>query len=319
MHVKRSLPIVATFVVSLAVTIALLVAWVVYIVRAASQISHLADRVGVSASENVHWILLAVGCFLFALLLAGLTYQLAQALAARRYLLKQDEFVSNVTHELKSPLAAIRLHAQTLQQAGLTDTDRERSTGFIVQQAERMSRLVDNVLESSRMLARRKGLELEPVALRPFFTGYLEEVGPRVESRGVVLDAAVDTAATVLATEEALTRVLDNLLDNAARFSGPGGEVRCRVWDEGPVARIAVEDDGAGIPRRELTRIFDRFYQAGPRSDARRAGSGLGLSIVSELVREMRGEVQAFSQEGRPGTRFVIELPRVEPARGEAR
>lgn len=313
MQVKRSLPIVATFVISLAVTIALLIAWVVYIVRSASEISHLAGRVGVAPSEKIHWILLAVGCFLFALLLAGLTYQLAQALAARRYLLKQDEFVSNVTHELKSPLAAIRLHAQTLQLTGLTDADRMRSTGFIVQQSARMTRLVDNVLESSRMLARRTGLELEPVALRPFFTGYLEEVSPRIESRGVVLQATVDTAATVLATEEALTRVLDNLLDNAARFSLPGGRVRCLVADDDHFARITVEDDGVGIPNRELPRIFDRFYQAGPPSNARRAGSGLGLSIVAGLVREMRGEVEAFSQEGRPGTRFVIELPRVGP------
>jgi two-component system sensor histidine kinase VicK len=88
-----------------------------------------------------------------------------------------------------------------------------------------------------------------------------------------------------------------------------GGEIRCRVVDTTDTVRIEVEDDGIGIPRAELKKVFDRFYQIGRELSGRRGGTGLGLSIVWGLVRELRGQVRAFSHEGRPGTRFVVTLP----------
>lgn len=316
MHPKPRLPLVLVFILSLAAIIALLVTWVIYVVQSSSRLELLAGRVGVMASPSLRWWLLGAGCLLFILVLAGITYQLAQALAAHRYLVKQDEFISNITHELKSPLAAIRLHAQTLEQPGLGEEERRKSTRFILQQAERMGILVDNVLESSRLMVRRKRLELEPVDLPVFLREYLVRERPRIEARGVRLRDELRTTATVRASHDALHRVLDNLLDNAARFSDAGGEVRLRVWDEGSTVLLVVEDDGIGIPRWELKRVFDRFYQVGNEDSGRRTGTGLGLSIVYGLVREMGGAVRAVSQEGRPGTRFVVELPR-QPAREE--
>jgi two-component system phosphate regulon sensor histidine kinase PhoR len=258
---------------------------------------------------EVSWVLLGVGGSLFFFLIVGLTYQLAQALAARSYALKQEEFVSNITHEMKSPLAAIKLHAQTLEQDETTAELRRRSLAHIVRQADRMGTLVDNVLESSRLLSRKRRLELEPTDVAAFFADYLAAARAAAEHRGVRLRSEVGSRASVLATGEALRQVMDNLIDNAVRFSEPGGEVRCRVSDAGSLVRIEVEDDGAGIPKKELRRIFDRFYQAGRAGDPHRRGTGLGLSIVSGLAREMGGSARAFSQEGRPGTRFVVELP----------
>jgi two-component system phosphate regulon sensor histidine kinase PhoR len=313
---KRRTPILVAYVLSLIVTIALLVVWVVYVVSSVSHVRAMAGRVGV-ASENTHWVVLAVGCALFFLLIAGLTWQLAQTLASRRYVLKQEEFVSNVTHELKSPLAAIKLHAQTLLAGGLPPAQQARSLELVLQQADRMAKLVDDVLESSRLLARKRPLELAPLDVEGFFTGYFAEAAPRVEAQGVRLAWWLDSEARVLATSEALDRVMNNLLDNAARFSQKGGEVRCRVADENGRVRIEVADDGVGIPRKELPRVFDRFYQAGNERDGRRRGTGLGLSIVAGLVHEMRGRVEAFSPEGQPGATFVIELPALgERARG---
>lgn len=308
---KRSAPIIVTFVASLAVAVILLVVWVVFVVQAAARLNDLGDRVGVTTG-SFHWVILAVGCALFTLLIAGITHQLAQALAARRYSAKQEEFISNMTHEMRSPLAAIKLHAQTLQQPGLSPGEVARSTAFILQQADRLSGLVEKVLESSRLLARKHGLELVPVDVAGFFAGYLEEAEARTESHGVRLESRVTSRSRVMATEEALARVMDNLIDNAERFSRDGGEVRCRVDDRDRAVVIEVEDDGVGVPRSELRKIFDRFYQAGPARDGRRVGSGLGLSIVSGLVTAMGGKISAHSQEGRPGTRFLIELPRIE-------
>lgn len=313
MRRRRSIQLVTMYVCSLAATVSLLVVWVVYVVRSGTRLGAL----GLS-DEGINWPLLTVGCILLFFLIVALTYQLAQAVAARRYALKQEEFLSNVTHEMKSPLAAIKLHAQTLLQEEPAPEVRRRFLATIERQADRMEALVDSVLESSRLLASRRKLVLEPIELDAFLERYLATAIPHVESRGISLRGDLRARATVLASEEALHRVLDNLIDNAARFSRPGGEVRCRLTVAGELARIEVEDDGAGIPKRDLKRIFDRFYQSGRPGVAQRQGTGLGLSIVAGLVREMRGEVRAHSQEGRPGARLVVELPLATPSAARA-
>ena len=297
------------FVLSLATTITLLVGWVVYVVRSGSRFAPS------DPARGIHWLLLVLGCVLLFFLIVGLTYQLAQALAARRYAQKQDEFVANITHEMKSPLAAIKLHAQTLKrEADLSPELRRRFLSIIEQQTDRMASLVDAVLESGRLLAGKRKLELVPVEVAAFFRAYFAGARPHAESRGVHLETEVTTEAWILGTEEALRRVMDNLIDNAVRFSQPGGEVRCRVATDGTQVRIEVEDDGVGIPKKELPNIFERFHQAGRQGGPHGSGTGLGLSIVSGLVREMRGAVRAYSQEDRPGTRLVVELPVAEAA-----
>ncbi len=311
MRRKRSSQIITTYVVSLLTAIGLLVMWVIYVLRSGSMIDELASRLGRSPG-SLHWWVLALGCVMLTLVIFGLTYQLALTLSARRYSRQQEEFVANITHEMKSPLAAIQLHAQTLQQPQLSPLDHERSLGFILQQSERMSRLVDNVLESSRMIGRKRRLDLEPIALDHFFELYFAEARLRVASHGVRLTSHLNTRCEVMATTDALRRVMDNLIDNATHFSRRGGEVRCRVHDSSATVRIEVEDDGVGIPKAELKKIFSRFYQIGKEISGRRKGTGLGLSIVSGLVNQMRGTVRAFSQDGKPGTRFVIDLPKAE-------
>jgi signal transduction histidine kinase len=316
---KRSLPILASYVASILFTIVLLVLFVVYSTRASARLDELARVSGVrlaAAEAEPPWTLIAIGSVLFFLVLVGLTYQLAENFAARRYAAKQEEFVASITHELKSPLAAIQLHAQTLEQLDLSAADRARSLHFIREQVERMGKLVDNILESSRLVRRKVRLDLEPVALGAFLGRFAEEARHQYPPQGIRLRFEGSTDARVMATTEALRRVLGNLLDNAVRFSKPGGEVRCLVADRGPVVEVVVEDDGIGIPENELRKVFDRFYQIRREFGGRERGTGLGLSIVSGLVKEMRGSVRAETRPGRPGTTFVVTLPRLpaEPA-----
>jgi signal transduction histidine kinase len=307
MRSKRSIRIIVSYVLSLVVTLSLLVWWIVYVLQSSATINRFAERLGGGGTTS-HWLVLGIGCALFVILIVGLTFQLAHALAERSYSRKQEEFVSNITHEMKSPLAAIKLHAQTLQLADLPVGERQRSVGFVLQQVGRMETLVDNVLESSRLASRRR-LALEPVPLAQWCGPYFDEMRAVLETRGVVLSVEVRTSSVVMATPEALHRILTNLLENAARFSMRGGEVRCRVVDHPDEVFIVVEDDGVGIPRSELTKVFNRFHQIGKEISGRRGGTGLGLSIVWGLVRELKGRVRAFSQEGRPGTRFIVTLP----------
>lgn len=304
----RRTQIVASYILSLVVVLALLVLWVIYVVQSRARIDELAGRVGVSVGQ-AHWLVLAIGCGLALVLLIELTSQLASSFAERRYTQKHEEFLATVTHELRTPLAGIKLHAQTLERDDITPEELRRSVGFILAEAGRMEALVNDVLESSRLVARKKRLELFPLDLAEFFAGYVEETARRVEARGNRFTSEIETVATVQATEDALQRLMDNLVENAVRYSAPGAEIRCRVHDEDGRAVIEVEDEGVGIPKSELKKVFDRFYQVARQGDARRKGTGLGLFIVSGLVRELKGQVRAYSHDDRPGTCFRIELP----------
>lgn len=308
MRSRRSIRIIVSYILSLVVALSLLVWWIVYVLQSSATINRFAVRLGGGGTTS-RWLVLGLGCLLFVILIAGLTFQLAHALAERNYSRKQEEFVSNVTHEMKSPLAAIKLHAQTLQQTDLPPDERRRSLDFVLQQVGRMETLVDNVLESSRLAARKGRVELAPLRLADWCAGYFEEMRGVLDTRGVSLKTTVNTTAVVMATPDTLQRILTNLLENAARFSMRGGEIRCRVTDKAQAVCIEVEDDGVGIPRSELKKVFNRFHQIGTEISGRRGGTGLGLSIVWGLVRELKGQVRAVSHEGRPGTCFVVTLP----------
>jgi signal transduction histidine kinase len=307
----RARTFVVPYVLSLVVVIAVLVMWIVYGVSSGSRLAELAGRVGASG-PTWPWAILGIGCGLLGLLIVFVTHQLAGSLAEYRYARKQEEFVSTITHEMKSPLAAIRLHAQTLQE-DVTPDERARSVGYILRESERLGKLIDNVLESSRLVARKQPLALVPVAIAPLVGAFASEIRPRLAEHGVELELELETSANVRATEDGLQRVLTNLVDNALRYSARGGRIHLLASDAGGWVSLRVEDEGQGIPRSELGRIFERFYQIG-RDRGASPGTGLGLFIVSQLVEQMHGTVRASSREDRPGAVFTIELPVAEEA-----
>ncbi len=305
----RTRTFVIPYVLSLIVVIALLVVWVVYAIQSGGRLHEFAGRLGVTSPRSPG-IILAVGCALFALLIVFVTHQLARSLAEYRYARKQEEFVSGITHEMKSPLAAIRLHAETLEQDEV-DEDRRRSVSYILSEAQRLGRLIDNVLESSRLVARRQVFEPYEVEVVPFCGLFFAEIRPTVEGRNLVFVTEVDTNASILTTDEALRRVLTNLIENAVRYSASGGRVGCRVFERGEKVIFQVTDEGIGIPKSELNLIFDRFYRIGRDTHAEH-GTGLGLFIVSQLVEQMHGSVCARSRDSSPGTTFEVEVPVME-------
>ena len=299
------------YLAALAMTTALLVFWVVVVQRFNTEINQLLLRLGVEWNQ-FHWFIQTSGASLFFLVIVALTYLLAITLSERRYSRKQEDFLSHITHELKTPVAAIKLHGQTLEQGGLKDEERRQFLSYILQEADRVDSLVDKLLESSRLLAGSGAGELRPVQLREFFREYQEAVKGRFDLRKVDLTFEIQSRSVVMATTEALQRIMDNLIGNAVRFTDDGGQIVCEVRDGRSGPEIIVADTGVGIPKRELSRVFDRFYRLRRDIEKRRHGTGLGLAIVRSLVEEMRGQVRAFSREDRPGTRFEIRLPQVE-------
>ncbi len=304
------------YLLALAMTTALLVFWVLVVQRFKPEINQLISHFVVEWNY-FHWFIHSTGAVLFFLVIVALTFLLAVTLSERRYSRKREEFLSTATHELRSPVAAIKLHAQTLQQDDLEDDERRQSVGFIVHEAERVAHLVDDLLEASRILASNAPTELQPIHLDDFFREYEESVKDRFDLSKVQIHFEIRTRAVVMATSEALHRIMDNLIANALRFTDAGGEILCRVIDSHHSAQIVVADDGVGIPPSELKRVFDRFYQLrrGMGGRTLRGTVGLGLAIVRTLVEDMRGKIRAISGDDSPGTRFEIRLPHADPTK----
>lgn len=310
---QRNTPIFVIYLIyllALAMTTALLVFWVLIVQRFTPEINELVSRFGVEWN-HFHWFIGSSGAMLFFLVSVALTYLLAITLSERRYRVKQDFFLSNMSHELKSPVAAIQLHGQTLQVGDLEPHEVAEIADTIVGEAGRIGNLVDRLLESGRLASGKAAGELEPVDLRQFFHEYQEVVRRRFDLREIDLRFEIQTRSVVMATSETLQRVMDNLIDNALRFTEAGGRILCEVRDRPDGPEIVVADTGVGIPKTELTKIFERFHRLQREVHERKKGTGLGLAIVRGLVEEMRGRIRAISGDGEPGTRFEIRLPRL--------
>ena len=299
------------YILAIAMTTALLVFWVLVVQRFNEEINQMISRVMVEMN-HFHWFIQSTGAVLFFLLLLALTFLLAVTLGERRYSEKREELLSDLTHDLKTPVAAIRLHAQTLQQEDLTGDERQQSVLHVLNESERIGQMVDDLLEAGRLAGTT---ELRPIRLADFFQAYQDRVRGRFDLSQVDLQFDISSRAVVMATSNALERIMDNLIANALRFTDAGGEILCRVIDSHQSAEIIVADNGVGIPRSELGRIFDRFYQLRRRIGGRSVSgkAGLGLAIVRALVEDMRGKIRAVSGDDMSGARFEIRLPRARP------
>ncbi|HXG43524.1 MAG TPA: ATP-binding protein [Gemmatimonadales bacterium] len=227
----------------------------------------------------------------------------------RRLETVRRDFVANVSHELKTPLTSISGYAETLVHDAADPETARKFLQVILANARRMQRLVDGLLDLSRIESggwRPAPERLETAAVAREVLGLY---GDRAASRDVALQLEVEPGAEAMhADPDALRQVLSNLLDNALRYTPSGGRITVRAgrWDGG--VALSVQDTGSGITGDHLPRIFERFYRADPGRSREEGGTGLGLAIVKHLVEAHRGEVQAESQVG-TGTTITCWFP----------
>jgi two-component system phosphate regulon sensor histidine kinase PhoR len=217
------------------------------------------------------------------------------------------DFVANASHELRTPVASIRAAAETLLSGALDDHAAARGfVEIVARQAERLSRLTQDLLDLSRIESRQWTLATGPVDAAAVARAALEDVEAAAREKGLALSCEVPEGAIVRADARALEQVLVNLVDNAVKYTAAGSVTICAAREDREWI-LSVVDTGPGIERHHLARIFERFYRVDPGRSREAGGTGLGLAIVKHLVQGMSGEVGVESGSG--GTRFWVRLP----------
>ena len=244
---------------------------------------------------------------------------------------ERAEFISNISHELQTPIAILRGNVEVLQGGRATDAERATAERVIVSTLDGMSRLIGNVLESAKLKFSKKILYEQDIAVGMLLRETHEDCLLLPEDKGIRLLLEIDERAEddifVRGNRDRLKEVLFNLISNALKHTPCGGAIalrveRARATGATGVARITVEDSGCGIAPEELPHIFERFYRIEERTtdgSGRSAvpGTGIGLNICREIVEAHKGTITAESASGK-GSRFIISLPLSPPARAPA-
>ena len=219
------------------------------------------------------------------------------------------DFVANVSHELRTPLTIIGGFAETLQDRNVPAQMRAEFAKTIFANAQRMQRIVDELLDLSRIETGHWKPRPEAIRIADLAAEAFGRVAASAKEKGVTLDTAVDAGAqTIYADRTALEQILLNLVENAIRHTGEGGRITIRTLREGDGVSLSVVDTGTGIPPEHLPRIFERFYRADSGRSREAGGTGLGLAIVRHLVQAHGGSVRAESVVG-VGTTIRIFFP----------
>ena len=278
--------------------------------------------VGAAISLNIGWILitarqstfLVLGIISFALIIAGLiVYTVFLVLEIKRNE-EHDSFINAVTHELKTPIASMRLYLETLQSRDVDEQKRRQFYEVMLADADRLHRTVEQVLKAGAVSQKPKIIARAPVDITALAHECVQLAVSRhhLDAAAIALQAHDGNPLLVSGDAEELRTVVTNLLDNAVKYSGEAVRVTVSVAAPAPdTIWVRVQDQGVGIPHKQLKRIFNRFYRVQARGLKQIKGTGLGLYIVRSIARAHGGRVFAQSEgEGR-GSTFTLELPRL--------
>jgi signal transduction histidine kinase len=282
--------------------------------------------VALAVALNVGWIilnwrqgvLLFFGIVFFALIIAGMVVNTIFLVRELRHSEQHDSFINAVTHELKTPVASIRLHLETLQRRELPETQKQEFYQLMLSDTDRLTETVEQVLRAGRAGDKKAGRDKAEIDFGQLVRDCMDATRARhhLQPDAIRYEESSEASTNagglrVRGSEEDLRTAVSNVLDNAVKYSGESVDVRVRLEtpDEKRIV-LRVQDQGVGIPPDDMKRIFKRFYRVTHRSLAHVKGTGLGLFIVKAIAQKHGGKVFAESDGEGHGTTIVLELPR---------
>ena len=285
--------------VTVALSIALLVGWTLIILRN-WQLAQVTDNVWLLVSGILSFVVIATVLVLFVVFLAR------EITEVRR----QDSFVDSVTHELKSPLASLYLCLQTIERRELAEDQKRKLIEMMLDDVDRLSGFVDDVLEASRVAYGRRVYELRPIDVTELVRKSSERLEKRYRERQPTITVECDDGLILHTDATAIETIVMNLLDNAVKYSGDDAKISVRCWlHVNGKARLEVTDNGIGLEPKMKKRIFERFVRGHGEEVRQRRGTGIGLYVVSSLAKTLGGRVWAESPGLGSGSTMTVELP----------
>ena len=222
----------------------------------------------------------------------------------------KDEFLATMSHELRTPLTSILGWARLLGSNRLSEKEKERAVQVIQRNAEAQSKLIEDLLDVSRIITGKLRIEPQPVSFAALTESTINSLGPAIDAKELQLEKTIDPAAgPILGDPSRLQQIVANLLSNAIKFTPSGGRIDVRLLRYDSHVRLEIRDTGVGIPPEHLPHIFERFRQVDSSNVRAHSGLGLGLAIVDYLVRQQAGTVWAESGGVGKGATFTVEFP----------
>ena len=308
-------PITMIVVVQSAWTLAL-VFWIFFFIRRYNQVAELAHAKGLRVQDVASWAPLVVGLVLLGLIFAG-TLALILWLT-RQFLLNRQmrEFLSFVSHEVRTPITSIRVMLETMRDNPLDARERDEFIDNMLQDTDRLSRQISLILDVSRLERGRLPMRRDAIEMDDLARRYVESRAASPSAGAHELRSGELARSVVLGDRDLLRAVVDNLVHNAERYSPPGTPITLSVEERGRWVLLLVRDRGMGVDPREHKKIFKLFYRGASAPEASRHGTGLGLFLVKSIAIMHHGRADVVSEGAGAGSTFRVWLPRADGETG---
>lgn len=298
MFERRSLKFPITLGVAMIVLIvALIVGWVL-----------------LSLNSPIYWALLSVGTLMFVLVLVGVVIYLTLTIKAINLTRRQSNFIDSVTHELKSPIASLKLYLQTMSIRQVSEEERNQFQKFMMEDVERLDGLISHLLDAGNIDSRRRDKSSDPIELAELLRGVGETVCLRYRVPPETIEFDLKPCQVNAQRVDAVM-IFRNLIDNAIKYAGAPPQVSVSMRSNAGSAVIEISDNGEGIPKGLRQKVFGRFVRLGEELQRKKPGTGLGLYIVRTLVKRLGGKVKVLDRDRKSGTVFEVRLPLADSPR----